>query len=127
MTNKGFLKNIRWVGHAGFLLNEKAGIYIDPYNLAFPDIGDMVLVTHDHPRHCVPDEIKWLRKGSTVIVVPKNCADKFEGDIRVVKAGDEITVKGVKIEVMPAYTHENPRHPKESGGGGDIITMSDGL
>ena len=28
---------------------------------------------------------------------------------------------------MPAYTPENPRHPKESGGVGYIVTMSDGL
>ena len=126
MTNKGFLKNIRWLGHAGFLLSEKAGIYIDPFNLAFPDIGDMVLVTHDHPRHCAPDEIKWLRKGSTVIVVPEPCAGKFEGDIRIAKAGEELTVKGVKIEVMPAYTTDNPRHPRNCGVG-YIITMSDGL
>jgi L-ascorbate metabolism protein UlaG (beta-lactamase superfamily) len=127
MSNKGFSKNIKWLGYAGFLLNEKAGIYIDPYKLGFPDIGDMVLVTHEHDHHCVPDEIKWLRKGSTVIVVPAQCADKFHGDIRVVKAGDEISVKGIKIEVMPAYTTGNPRHAKECGGVGYIITMSDGL
>jgi L-ascorbate metabolism protein UlaG (beta-lactamase superfamily) len=127
MTNKGLLMNIRWLGHAGFLLKEKAGIYIDPYNLGFPDIGDMVLVTHNHPRHCVPDEIKWLRKGSTVIVVPEQCADKFEGDVRIVKAGDEISVKGVKIEVIPSYTTENQRHPRENGGVGFIITLSDGI
>lgn len=127
MSNKNLLKNIKWLGHAGFLINEKAGIYIDPYNLGFPDVGDMVLVTHDHARHCVPEEIKWLRKGSTVIVVPEQCADKFQGDIRTVKAGDVITVKGVKIEVLPAYTTANPRHSKESGGLGYIITMSDGI
>jgi L-ascorbate metabolism protein UlaG (beta-lactamase superfamily) len=127
MNNKQLLLNIKWLGHAGFLINEKAGIYIDPYKLGFPDIGDMVLVTHEHDRHCDPSEIKWLRKGSTVIVVPTQCAGKFQGDIRIVKAGDVITVKGINIEVMPAYTISNPRHAKESGGLGYIITMSDGL
>jgi L-ascorbate metabolism protein UlaG (beta-lactamase superfamily) len=127
MSNKHLLANIKWLGHAGFFISDKAGIYIDPYNLGFPDVGDMVLVTHEHARHCVPDEIKWLRKGSTVIVVPTQCADKFQGDIRTVKAGDMITVKGVKIEVQPAFTPSNPRHQKDSGGLGYIITMSDGI
>ena len=126
MSNKSLLNKIKWLGHAGFLLDEREGIYIDPYNLGFPNIGDMVLVTHNHPRHCNPDEIKWLRKGSTVIVVPENCADKFQGDIRAVKPGDSITVKGVKIEVMPAYTPDNPRHPVENKGVGYIVTLSDG-
>jgi L-ascorbate metabolism protein UlaG (beta-lactamase superfamily) len=127
MSNKSLTKNIKWLGYAGFLLNEKAGIYIDPYKLGFPDVGDMVLVTHEHEKHCDPNEIKWLRKGSTVIVVPAQCAGKFQGDIRTVKAGDVITVKGINIEVMPAYTPANPRHAKENGGVGYIVTMSDGL
>jgi L-ascorbate metabolism protein UlaG (beta-lactamase superfamily) len=124
MSNKSLLNKIKWLGHAGFLLEEREGIYIDPYDLGFPDIGDMVLVTHDHPRHCLPDEIKWLRKGSTVIVVPEKCANKFQGDIRIVKPGDSITVKGVKIEILPANTVNNPRHPINSGVG-YIITLSD--
>jgi len=126
MSNKILLNKIKWLGHAGFLLDEREGIYIDPYNLGFPNIGDMVLVTHNHPRHCNPDEIKWLRKGSTVIVVPENCADKFQGDIRAVKPGDSISVKGIKIEVTPAYTPNNPRHLIENKGVGYIITLSDG-
>lgn len=126
MSNKSLLNKIKWLGHAGFLLDEREGVYIDPFNLGFPNIGDMVLVTHNHPRHCAPDEIKWLRKGSTVIVVPENCADKFQGDIRAVKPGDSITIKGIKIEVVPAYTPNNPRHSIENKGVGYIVTLSDG-
>lgn len=125
MSNKFVSSNIKWLGMAGFFLDDKPSVYIDPYQLAFPSIGDMVLVTHDHPEHCDPNEIKWLRKGSTVIVCPESCGSKFIGDIRVVKPGDVITVKGAKIEVLPAYT-TNPRHPAEAGGVGYIITMSDG-
>jgi len=125
MGNKYLSNNIKWLGMAGFFLDDKPSVYIDPYQLAFPSIGDMVLVTHNHPEHCDPNEIKWLRKGSTVIVCPESCAGKFIGDIRVVKPGDIINVKGAKIEVMPAFT-TNSRHPAEAGGVGYIITMSDG-
>lgn len=125
MGNKYLSSNVKWLGMAGFFLDDKPSVYIDPYQMAFPSIGDMVLVTHDHPEHCDPNEIKWLRKGSTVIVCPESCAGKFIGDIRVVKPGDIINVKGAKIEVMPAFT-TNSRHPAEAGGVGYIITMSDG-
>jgi len=127
MTVSSLLANIKWLGHAGFLLGEKPCIYIDPYKLAFPDIGDLILITHNHPRHCDPDEVKWLRKGSTIIVVPQSCASQFHGDIRVVSPGDVLQVKGVSIEILPAYSKINPRHSKETGGVGYIITMPDYL
>lgn len=126
MSNNHLLSKVQWLGHAGFLITDKAAIYIDPFKLGFPDVGDMVLVTHDHPRHCDPDEIKWLRKGSTVIVVPAHCVAKFTGDIRGVKAGDKISVKGVNIEVLPAYTPSNQRHSAKNGGVGYIVTLEDG-
>ena len=125
MSNKYVNGNIKWLGMAGFFLDDKPSVYIDPYQIPFPVIGDMVLITHNHPEHCDPNEVKWLRKGSTVIVCPESCAGKFVGDIRVVKPGDTITVKDAKIEVMPAFTN-NSRHPIEDGGVGYIITMSDG-
>jgi L-ascorbate metabolism protein UlaG (beta-lactamase superfamily) len=119
-------KKIRWLGYAGFLISEKPSIYIDPYKLAFPDIGELILVTNNHECHCSPDEIKWLRKGSTVIVTPENCANLFEGDIRGVIPGDKLNIKGAEIEVIPAYINDNPNHPKENGGVGYVITMKDG-
>ncbi len=122
-----FIRNtIKWTGTAGFFLDDKPSFYVDPYKLAFPTIGDAILLTHDHPLHCDPNEVKWLRKGSTIIVCPETCASKFIGDIRIAKPGDVLNIKGANIKVMPAYTPSG-KHEKQAGGVGYIITMSDGL
>lgn len=121
------LKNIHWLGNAGFMITGRRVIYIDPYQLRFPKIGDIILITHDHPDHCSPDDVKWLRKGATIIVAPETCAAKFKGDVRTVKPGNTLTIKGVNIEVMPAYNLDKPFHPKEAGGVGYIITTVEGI
>ncbi len=127
MKNKRLIRNIRWLGHAGFFIKETPSVYIDPYNLAFPDISNLILITQDHEQHCSPDDIKWLRKGSTVIVAPEKCAKKFEGDIRSIKAGDVLEIKGAKIKVLPAYNESDPGFQQESGGVGYHITFPNGL
>jgi L-ascorbate metabolism protein UlaG (beta-lactamase superfamily) len=127
VTLKSMLQSIRWLGHAGFMIKGKRVIYIDPYQLEFPDVGDIILITHDHPDHCSPDEVKWLRRGATVIVGPETCASKFKGDVRAVEAGDSLSIRGVTIEVVPAYNPDKEFHPKQAGGVGYIVTTVEGL
>lgn len=121
------LKSIRWLGHSGFMITGRRVIYIDPYQLGFPDVGDVILITHDHPHHCSPDDVKWLRKGATVIVAPEACAAKFKGDVRTVVPGDTLTIRGVTIEVVPAYNLDKQFHPQEAGGVGYIVTTVEGI
>jgi L-ascorbate metabolism protein UlaG (beta-lactamase superfamily) len=127
VTTRSILQTIRWLGHAGFMIKGKRVVYIDPFQLKFPDIGDLILITHDHHDHCSPDDVKWLRKGSTVIVCPPSCAGQFEGDIRSVTPGDSLSIKGLDIDVVPAYTPDKVFHPRESGGVGYLLTLADGL
>jgi len=127
ITIRSILQSIRWLGHAGFMIKGKRVIYIDPYQLEFPEVGDMILITHDHPDHCSPEDVKWLRRGATVIVAPEACAARFKGDVRVVQPGDTLTIRGVAIEVVPAYNLDKEFHPKEAGGVGYIVTTVEGL
>ncbi|KPL20967.1 MAG: hypothetical protein AMJ93_10710 [Anaerolineae bacterium SM23_84] len=127
ITLRSILQSIRWLGHAGFMIKGKRVIYIDPYQLEFPDVGDIILITHDHPDHCSPDDVKWLRRGATVIVAPEACASKFKGDVRAVEAGDSLSIRGVTIEVVPAYNPDKEFHPREAGGVGYIVTTVEGL
>jgi len=120
------IKNIRWLGHEGFLINEKPITYINPYKLGFPDIGDLVLITNDQDNHCSPDDIKWIRKGSTIIIGPSECAAKFQGDVRSVKPGDTISAKGASIAILPAFK-KGKDNKKEYQGVGFNITFSNGL
>jgi L-ascorbate metabolism protein UlaG (beta-lactamase superfamily) len=124
---EAMLQSIRWLGHAGFLLMGKRLAYVDPYKLEYPEVGDVILLTHDHYDHCSTDDIKWLRKGETVIVAPASCASRFKGDVRTVKAGDTVTHKGLKIEAVPAYNIDKNFHPKEAGGVGYIVTTVEGI
>ncbi len=127
ITMRSMLESIRWLGHAGFMIKGKRVIYIDPYQLEFPDVGDIILITHDHQDHCSPDDVKWLRRGATVIVAPETCASKFQGDVRSVEAGDTLSIRGVAIDVVPAYNRDKDNHPKEAGGVGYVITTVEGL
>lgn len=122
------LKSIRWLGHAAFLITGRRIIYIDPYQIEFAgEVADIILITHDHPDHCSPDDVKWLRKGETVIVAPPSCANQFKGDVRSVKPGDTLTIKGVTVQAVPAYNVDKPFHPKDAGGVGYIITVPEGI
>ncbi len=120
--------NIRWLGNAGFLLRGRRDIYIDPVGYAFPeDVGDMILITHGHDDHCSPDDVKWLRKGETVLVVPESCAGTFAGDVRQVKLGDVVTHKGIRVEAVPAYNVGKRYHPREANNVGYVITTPEGV
>jgi len=44
--------------------------------------ADIILVTHNHGDHCSPPKIQKLRKNSTVIIAPKNCAKRIEGNVK---------------------------------------------
>lgn len=104
MKTKELIKDIRWLGYGGIFIKSKPAIYIDPYNLAFPDIGDLILISSNHEYHCAPEEIKWLRKGSTTLIVPPDCVNLFfGGDIQSAIPGNEYEKKGVTISITSAY------------------------
>ena len=100
------VRNIRWLGYEGVLVNEKPIIYINPYKLAFPDIGDLILYTDNKPEHCSPDDAKWLRKRLNVIAGPADCAGRFQGDVRPVKAGESVSSQRCEIEVHCLWLKE---------------------
>ncbi|MGQ9682447.1 MAG: MBL fold metallo-hydrolase [Anaerolineae bacterium] len=127
MEPRAMIQSIRWLGHAGFLLKDGRVVYIDPYKLAGTEVGDLILITHEHSDHCSPEDVKWLRQGATVIACPPSCAQQFKGDVRVVKPGDVLQLKGVGVEVVPAYNINKPYHPKEAGGVGYVVTMPGGM
>ncbi|MDD3041537.1 MAG: MBL fold metallo-hydrolase [Methanosarcinaceae archaeon] len=117
---------IHWLGHAGFLLEgDGKKIYIDPYRLPeepdFEDRADILLITHEHPGHCSPADIRMVRRSDSTTLIPEACSLNFRGDARRIAEGDILAdgleIKGVKIEVVPAYSPENPDHPRGTGVG----------
>lgn len=117
------LKNIKWLGHASFKIVDERTIYIDPWNLKEKGWADVILVTHSHYDHLSPEDISKVQSEETVIVTTADGAEKLKGNIKKVKPGDFLTVKGVEIEVVPAYNIGKSYHPKEKGWVGFIIKV----
>ncbi len=117
-TGKGKL-TIYFIKH-GTLMFDFNGyiIHIDPVG-EYADYtklpkADLILITHEHGDHLDPAAIAAVRKQGTKLVVTGNVYEKIkEGD--VMKNGDERTVDGIKIQVVPAYNTTEGHtqfHPK---------------
>jgi len=118
------VKNIRWLGHDGFLIKgDGQAIVIDPFQLKECEPADIILISHEHYDHCSPEDVSKIQKDSTVIVTEANAASKLSGDVRVVKPGDKVTVSGIPIEAVPAYNTNKSFHPKDNGWLGFIVTV----
>jgi L-ascorbate metabolism protein UlaG (beta-lactamase superfamily) len=117
------VEGITWLGHDAFRIEGEAVVYTDPFKLEGGKTADVVLVTHEHFDHCSPEDIEKIQGPETVIVATPDCAGKLSGDVRTVRPGDRLEVKGVKIEAVPSYNINKKFHPKENGWVGYIFTM----
>lgn len=122
--------NIHWLGHDSFRIDGDGRIiYIDPYKIADGPKADIILITHDHSDHASPDDVAKILKDDTMIVAPSVAAAKFSSRVQVVKPSDNVDVRGIAIEVVPAYNVNKfrspgvPFHPRESGHVGYIVTV----
>jgi len=125
-TSKGDLR-ITFIGH-GTLMFEFGGlvIHVDPVG-RYADYSklpkaDVILVTHEHGDHLDKEAIKTITKEGTVLVLTAACASRVQEGV-VMRNGDAKTVKGLRIEAVPAYNIVHmrrggaPFHPKGVGNG----------
>jgi L-ascorbate metabolism protein UlaG (beta-lactamase superfamily) len=128
---KKLTAGIHWLGHDSFRIEGNGlTVYIDPYRLKDGPKADIILIAHDHRDHASPDDVARILKPDTVIVTIAAAAEKLAGQIKTVKAGEELTVKGIPIRTLPAYNLTKfrspgvPFHPRESGHVGYLITVN---
>jgi L-ascorbate metabolism protein UlaG (beta-lactamase superfamily) len=126
-----WLEKLRWLGHDSFVYEGPPVVYFDPWRLgdaALP-AADVVLVSHEHGDHCSPDDVQRVSGPGTVIVASQTAAPLLQGDVRVMRPGDEITVGEVVIQAVPAYNVNkfrspgNPFHPQTALHNGYVVTV----
>lgn len=119
------LKGIAWLRHASFRIESPDGVvYIDPWKLkAKAAPAELILITHEHHDHFSPNDLDKIRTPHTTIVSIAAVTSELSGDLRTVRAGDRLTVKGIDIEVVPAYNVDKRFHPRSKGGVGYIVSV----
>tara|TARA_Y100000034_G_scaffold79823_1_gene95806 strand:+ start:17732 stop:18391 length:660 start_codon:yes stop_codon:yes gene_type:complete len=122
---------IKWLGHAGFLIKNSKIIYIDPYNIKEgSEKADLILITHSHYDHCSVGDIKKIIKNGTRIIATADCQSKiirFEVPIKIIEPGQELEFGDIKISTLPSYNIDKHFHPKNEGWVGYLIKMNDVL
>lgn len=115
-----------WLGHASFKLDADGTlIYFDPWKVK-KDKASLILITHSHFDHLSLDDVRKIQTEETVVVATRDAASRLRGDVRIISAGDNIEIRGVRIEAVPSYNIGKNYHPKTSGWVGYIVTV-DGM
>ena len=118
------LENITWLGHDAFKIAASKIIYLDPFELAGEmEPADVICITHEHYDHCSPDDVAKIQREDTVVIASESCKGQLKGDVRLVKAGDRVTIDDLIIEAIPAYNVSKKFHPREAGGVGYVVTV----
>lgn len=118
------ISNIHWFGHDCFKITNDKVIYTDPFELKKKDKADIILITHSHYDHCSVEDVNKIQTPDTIIVATEDCKKNLSGNIKIVKPGDKIEVKGINIEAVPAYNINKKFHPKENNWVGYIFTVN---
>lgn len=121
---------LKWLGHAGFLIQNSKIIYIDPYNIqeGLPK-ADLILITHSHYDHCSFSDMQKIVRDGTKIVCPADVTSKITRfdvpiKIEVVEPNSELDLGDVKFSILPSYNVDKHFHPKDEGWVGYLVKLN---
>lgn len=118
------IEQLHWLGHDSFRIDGDVTVYIDPWKLAAGSPpADLILITHEHYDHFSKDDIDQIRTPDTDIVTIATVAKALSGKVHTVKPGDRLSLRGVDIQVLPAYNLHKKFHPKKAGHVGFVLTV----
>ena len=118
-------ERLQWYGQSAFRLTaENLTIFFDPWRVhAAAGPADLILVTHPHGDHYDRKAISGLKKDSTVIVLPRSCAEQ---DLVGVAPGETIRVGSVSVTGVAAYNLSKRFHPRSGNWLGYLLEV-DGI
>lgn len=124
---------ISWLGHDSFRLRKGLTIIIDPYKISSRDEADILLITHEHFDHLSSEDLKKVVGPQTIAISMQMCAQELStlglAEVRIMKAGEVIEVKGIGIEAVESYNINKFKepglvfHPREDGKLGFVIDI----
>ncbi len=127
-TANGHTLRIHFYGHGTLMLDyDNLIIHVDPAAAYVPNDApqaDIILITHEHGDHLDAARIAALTKDGTELVTNPAVAGKLKKG-SAMKNGESRTVKGIKIEAVPAYNTTKGRegfHPRGRDNG-YILTL----
>ena len=99
-------------------------IYIDPMVIDDPRPADLILLTHAHPDHMSPPDIRRIATPETFLLGPQSVADELpDYEVRVVAPGDTGSIDGIQYEAVAAYNIAKQFHPRANGWVGYVVEM----
>jgi L-ascorbate metabolism protein UlaG (beta-lactamase superfamily) len=117
------VKRIAWLGHDSYRIDGDLVIYFDPYEIEAGTAADIIFISHEHFDHCSPTDVAKIQKNDTVIVTDAASSTKLKGEIKTMRPGDRMIVKGVEVEAVPAYNVNKEFHPKGAGMLGFVVQI----
>lgn len=106
----------------------------DPFLLkAEPHDADIIFITHSHPDHFSPEDIKKVSKPETLFVAPASMKTDFEkagilpSKCLFVNPGESSEIAGISFKTLPAYNIGRPFHTPESRWVGYAVSLEDEL
>ena len=120
---------LKWLGHAGFLIKNSKKIYIDPFNIPEDsDKADIILLTHSHYDHCSFEDLYKIVEDGTKIFMTADCQSKitrFDKQIKmhIVEPNQEYDLEGIRIVTIPAYNKDKQFHQKTENWVGYVVKM----
>jgi L-ascorbate metabolism protein UlaG (beta-lactamase superfamily) len=69
------------------------------------------------------EDIQKIRKDTTVIVGPPDCASSFPDSFKEISPGSRISAGNLQVEAVPAYNMDKDFHPQANNWVGYIVTV----